>query len=313
MNDFNIIDTHAHFAVLENYNFEINNKGTERSQKFLSDISQLRHIVGYGKIIDMNFLLNNYLECMNLHKINISWIHQLSFQHILGYEVLSNKIIAKAIEKHPDKLRGFASVDIRKGKEALLELEDAILNMGMHGFKLNPNDYGGFMLNDKKLLYPFYEKCQSFGIPVSIHTGIPPGSMFKMHHNFPLLLDEVAVDFPQLTIIVEHMGYPWHDLTYFMVNRHENMFITITAIANILIRKNPKIFLLELSKMISQIGSEKILWGSDWTATPNIAEVLSFIKRASIPILLKKIMGLQQITERDKINILGKNALKILK
>ena len=48
MKDFNIIDTHAHFAVLENYNFEINNKGTERSKKFLSDISQLRHLVGYG-------------------------------------------------------------------------------------------------------------------------------------------------------------------------------------------------------------------------------------------------------------------------
>lgn len=60
MKDFNIIDTHAHFAVLENYNFEINNKGTERSKKFLSDISQLRHLVGYGKIIDMNFLLNNH-------------------------------------------------------------------------------------------------------------------------------------------------------------------------------------------------------------------------------------------------------------
>ncbi|MFD1909294.1 amidohydrolase family protein [Paenibacillus rhizoplanae] len=69
-----------------------------------------------------------------------------------------------------------------------------------------------------------------------------------MKHNYPILLDDVAVDFPDLTLIVEHMGHPWNDLCYYMVGRHDNMYVTITAVANILIHNNPKVFRMELAK-----------------------------------------------------------------
>jgi predicted TIM-barrel fold metal-dependent hydrolase len=91
-----------------------------------------------------------------------------------------------------------------------------------------------------------------------------------MKHNNPVLVDDIAVDFPNLTIIVEHMGYPWTDLCYNMVLRHPNMYVTLTATANILIHNNPIGFHMEIAKMLGILGSEKILWDSDWTATPNI-------------------------------------------
>ncbi|MFD2875576.1 amidohydrolase family protein [Paenibacillus rhizoplanae] len=80
---------------------------------------------------------------MDENQIAMSWVHQLSFEDVYGYEVLSNEKIAEAVRAHPDKLRGFASVNPYKGKEALAELDYAIKTLGMQGFKLNPNDYGG--------------------------------------------------------------------------------------------------------------------------------------------------------------------------
>lgn len=98
-----------------------------------------------------------------------------------------------------------------------------------------------------------------------------------------------------------------------MVARHKNMYITITAVANILIHQKPMFFKIELSKMISQIGSEKILWGSDWTVTPNIEEVLRFLKKVTFPFPMRLMMGLKNIEQSDLDNILGLNALRILK
>ncbi len=306
----NIVDTHAHFAVLKNKAIELSfSRNDPKIDRFFEDLNKLRRAAGSNQgIIGSSSFLENYLSCMDANNISIAWLHQLSFEEILGYEVLSNNDISEAIQEHPDRFIGFASVDPRKGERAVQELAFAIQSMGLHGLKLNPNDYGGFLLNDRNLLYPLYEKACELKIPVSVHTGITPGTIFRMKHNYPILLDDVAVDFPELTIIVEHMGYPWSDLSYYMVERHPNMFITITAVANILIHSKSHIFKAELAKMISQIGSEKILWGSDWTATPNIEEVLDFFKNLSLPFETDTAV----ITEDDIDNILKKNALRIL-
>lgn len=314
-NHMTIIDTHAHFAVQENKVKEMNLPENRHEAKvFMADLLNMKKLVGTrnGLIEDSN-MLEDYMECMETNNISVSWVHQLSFKNILGYDVLSNEQIAEAVRRYPQKLRGFAGVDPYQGKDAVKELEYAIKDLRLHGFKLNPNDYSGFDLNDQEKLYPLYEKCCELNIPVSVHTGITPGSIFRMRHNYPLLLDDVAVDFPELTIIVEHMGYPWNDLCYYMVGRHKNMYITTTAVANILIHTKPNIFVMELLKMISQFGSGKILWGSDWTVTPNVEEVLNFIKNISVPLPAKFISGVENIGKEDIENILGLNALRILK
>lgn len=309
-----IVDTHAHFALRRNKSAEEeSSRKSYQAKRMLDDLNKLKFTVGGKKaVVDEENLLEDYIKVMELNGISCAWIHQLSFRDILGYDVLSNEDISEAVKKYPDKLRGFASVDPRKGREAVKELAYAIEDLGLHGFKLNPNDYGGFYVNDKKL-YPLYEKCCEYKIPVSIHTGITPGSVFRMRHNYPLLLDDVAVDFPDLTIIVEHMGFPWNDLCYNMVGRHENMYITVTAVANILVHTRPNIFLLELAKMLSQLGSEKILWGSDWTVTSNIGEVLDFFKNISLPAPIRFMAGIEEIKKSDIENILGLNALRILR
>jgi predicted TIM-barrel fold metal-dependent hydrolase len=307
-----IVDTHAHFAVRENKSCEAaRSTHNKKAARLLRDLNKLKAMVsGGGDLLNSSNFLDDYIECMKSNKISISWLHQLSFESILGYETLSNEQISKAIGKYPRLFRGFASVNPHE-QDAPHKLESAIKNLGLHGFKLNPNDYGGFLLNDREKLYPLYEKCCKLEIPVSVHTGITPGTNFRMRHNYPVLLDDVAVDFPELTLIVEHMGFPWSDLCYYMVTRHDRMFVTVTAVANILIHTRPNVFKMELAKMISQCGCDKILWGSDWTVTPNIAEVLSFFRKITIPLPMR-LMGLSPITQRDIDKILGENALRIL-
>jgi predicted TIM-barrel fold metal-dependent hydrolase len=99
----------------------------------------------------------------------------------------------------------------------------------------------------------------------------------------------------------------------FMIYRHDNMYISITATSNIMIAINASLFASELCKMINQLGSGKILWGSDWTVTPNIKEVLKFIKNFKTPLFMKIAMNMKSIKKKDITNILGDNALKILK
>lgn len=308
---YKVIDTHAHFGLDSNKVIEKSITENGRRKRLLNDINELKQKVGFeDSVIDDDNSINAYVQIMKKNGIVQSWIHQLSFDEELGYEILDNKSIAMAIEKYPDLFKGFASVN-PNSSDSLEQLEYAIDVLKLHAFKLNPNDYGGFWLNDKDKLYPLYDYCSQINIPISVHTGITPGTIFKMKHNYPILLDDVAVDFPNLKIIVEHMGYPWNDLCYYMVGRHKNMYITTTAVANILIHNNPRNFILELCKMISIFGSEKILWGSDWTATPNIEEVLNYMKNLSIPISMRKMMNLPKISDNDIKNILYSNALNV--
>lgn len=299
------IDTHAHFGNEAMLNLE----RTSQVNPLVKEIDNIRETVGYKSMFDESTSLETLIEEMDRNMIEIAWLHQLSFKEVLGYDVLTNEEIQKAIEKYPERLKGFAGIDPRK-KDAPKELEYAIKDMGLHGFKMNPNDFGGYFLDDREVCYPLYEKALELDIPVSIHTGITPGPMFRMKHNNPLQLDDVAVDFPELTIFVEHIGFPWQDLTYNMVQRHKNMYITITAVANIMIHKSEALFYMEMAKMLGMIGSERILWGSDWTATPNIREVLDFFMHAEVPFPVQMMKG-PTLTDDRVADIVYMNAVRL--
>jgi predicted TIM-barrel fold metal-dependent hydrolase len=299
------IDTHAHFSPIR-----LQEEG-EIGKRLIDGINGLRRMVGeHGGLKESSLQAEVLLEIMEINQVSEAWLHQLSFQSLLGYETLSNAEIGDVLRRYPLKFRGFAGVNPKSGKDALNEIRRCIEDYGFSGVKFNPNDFGGYWLNSRELMYPLLELCCQLRVPVSFHTGMTPGPIFRMKHNNPLLVDDIAVDFPKLTIIIEHMGYPWTDLTYDLVCRHSNTYITVTAIANILIHRKPIKFLLELLKMIEMIGSDRILWGSDWTATPNMNEVLSFIRKKKVPFPLKMVMG--NISDADRRKILWGNAKSII-
>jgi uncharacterized protein len=101
-----------------------------------------------------------------------------------------------------------------------------------------------------------YRVAQDAGVPVTIHTGtsVFPGARSRL--GDPMDVDDVAVDFPKLTILLAHGGRPlWMDAAFFLVRRHPNVHLEVSGI--------PPAKLLEYFPRVEEIA-QKTIWGTDW-------------------------------------------------
>ncbi|HLA44141.1 MAG TPA: amidohydrolase family protein, partial [Aggregatilineales bacterium] len=156
----------------------------------------------------------------------------------------------------------FASVDPWKGKMALQELERSVSGLGLRGLKLHPTTQA-FFPNDTRF-YPLWEKCATLGIPVLFHSGqtgvgagTPGGGGYKLKYSQPMLLDDVAADFPELTIIMAHPAVPWQEEQLAVALHKGNVYIDLSG-------WSPKYFRPMLTKYISSLLQDKALFGSDY-------------------------------------------------
>lgn len=128
----------------------------------------------------------------------------------------------------------------------------------IRGLKLYPS-YQFFYPNERRL-YPIYEVCQELGIPVLFHIGssVIPGTRLK--YCDPIHLDDLAVDFPDLTVVMAHGGRGfWYDACAFLASHHPNFYIDVTGLV-------PS-RLLEHFPNLERIA-DKVVFGSDWPAMP---------------------------------------------
>src|SRR5262249_23624534 len=128
---------------------------------------------------------------------------------------VGNEEILALAEEHSDLVIPFASVDPRRGREAVAMARDLVA-AGARGFKVHPS-LQAFEPNDPAH-YPLYETIAEAGVPALFHTGqtgvgagLPGGGGVKLRYSNPLLLDDVAADLPELTVILAHPGVPWTD------------------------------------------------------------------------------------------------------
>ena len=175
---------------------------------------------------------------------------------------ISNDEVAELVRRSEGLLIGFATVDPWKGAAAVRELERC-QKLGLRGLKLQPITQG-FFLNDRRF-YPLWDACQSLGLPVLVHTGTtaigagsPGGRGLHLKYAQPIpALDDVAADFPRLTIIAAHPGWPWH-LELLAVARHKgNVYIDLSG-------WSPKYFPEEVVKYLNSVMPDKFLFGSDF-------------------------------------------------
>ncbi len=185
-----------------------------------------------------------------------------------GWAPVSNDYAADVARKYPEAFLGaWAGVDPWKGKAAVIEAERAIMELGMIGLKFQPV-IQGFFPNDKRF-YPLYEKCLKLGVPVLIHTGMtgagagmPGGAGFHLKYTRPIpYLDDVAADFPELTVIGAHPSWPWQDEMIAVALHKPNVYIDLSGWA-------PKYFPDSLKKEINSRLQDKVLYGSDYPEIP---------------------------------------------
>ncbi|HEX5451245.1 MAG TPA: amidohydrolase family protein [Candidatus Limnocylindrales bacterium] len=177
-------------------------------------------------------------------------------------ERMSNDEVAELAARSEGRLIGFASVDPWKGKAAIRELERC-RELGMRGLKLQPISQA-FALNDRRF-YPLWDAVRALGMPMVVHTGTtgigagaPGGRGLHLGYGRPVpALDDVAADFPDLTIIAAHFAWPWH-LELMAVARHKgNVYVDLSGWA-------PRYIPAEVLTYANSVIPDKFLFGSDF-------------------------------------------------
>ena len=160
----------------------------------------------------------------------------------------------------PDVLIPFASVDPNTDADPA-GMVQRYIDAGARGLKLYPS-YQFFYPNERRV-YPVYEVCQAAGIPLLLHIGSSVIAGTRLKYCDPIHLDDVAVDFPQLAIVMAHggRGY-WYDACAFMAAHFPNVYIDVTGLV-------PE-RLLEFFPAMEKFA-DKYVFGTDWPAMPKSA------------------------------------------
>lgn len=144
----------------------------------------------------------------------------------IGFDV-PNEYVAAYVAEHPEKLIGFASVDARDA-DAPATLERAIGELGLRGLKLAPTYQGFDPLSPEAMAV--YEVADGLGLPILWHQGTTFVRSAELRWALPLQIDQVAIRFPDLRIVIAHLGHPWIDDALVVVRKHPNVFADISAL-----------------------------------------------------------------------------------
>ena len=174
----------------------------------------------------------------------------------------SNEEIAELAAEHTDTVIPFASVDPGRGKAGVKMLHRLVGEHAMRGLKLHPNAQE-FYPNDRRV-YPLYAAAEELQVPVLIHSGHtgvgagePGGGGVRLKYSNPMLVDDVAVDFPELTIILAHPSFPWQDEAISICLHKPQVYIDLSG-------WSPKYFSPVLVQYANTLLKHKMLFGSDF-------------------------------------------------
>ena len=167
---------------------------------------------------------------------------------------VGNDAVAAVVAGQPDLFIGCASVDPREGMAGVRKLRRAVSELRFRGLKLLPFLYDAPPNN--AIYYPLYATCVELGIPVLILTGHT--AVAKPNEpGRPGYLDDVALHFPELSIIAGHAGFPWTDELISLSWKHKNLYIDTSG-------HRPKYYPAPLSRYLNSYGSHKVLFGTGY-------------------------------------------------
>ena len=185
-----------------------------------------------------------------------------------GFRRYDNEEVARIAGENADIMIPFASIDPAKGKAGAREARRLVREFGVRGFKFHPTMQGLFP-NDR-MAYPLYEAIAEEGAIALFHTGqtgvgagMRGGMGMRLKFSNPIHLDDVAADFPDMTIILAHPSFPWQEEALSVATHKPNVYIDMSG-------WSPKYFPPILVQYANTILKQKMLFGSDWPAiTPD--------------------------------------------
>ena len=177
-----------------------------------------------------------------------------------GHRPNSIEELIEGAARNNDVLIPFGSVDPWDA-DAVRRVTELAGELGVRGFKFHPS-LQAFEPNDRRF-YPVYEAICAAGVPALFHTGqtglgsaLPGGHGIKLRYSDPMLLDDVAADFPELTIVMAHPAVPWIDAQIAIASHKANCYIDLSG-------WSPKYFPPQLVRAIGRQLRTKALFGTD--------------------------------------------------
>jgi predicted TIM-barrel fold metal-dependent hydrolase len=175
--------------------------------------------------------------------------------------VTNDEVLAFA-DRNDDIVIPFVSVDPTRGTAGVREAQRLIDTGKVRGFKLHPQTQA-FFANDPAI-YPFYEVVEAAKLPIIVHsghsgmgTGMRGGGGIRLKYGNPMLLDDVAVDFPDMPIIIAHPSFPWQDEALSVCLHKPQVYIDLSG-------WSPKYFPPNLIQYANTQLKHKVLFGSDY-------------------------------------------------
>ena len=254
MNDLRISDIHIHIQPWEQLlpgPRETMARGKEKHFEFLLSVMQ-----------DPKLLLG-LMDEQRIHRVGMV---NYPSPDLMGFDDSTNDFSARYAEAAPDRLLPYGGVHPRFTKNAVRDVE-RLAELGIRMLKIHPphqrvaaNAYSDGLT----ALGDIYATCERIGMPVLIHTGtsIFPGARSKFGN--PMEIDDVAIDFPDLRIVMAHGGRPLYMAeAFFILRRHRHVWLDLSGI--------PPRTLLEYFPRIEEISAQ-LLWGTDWPS-PGVASM----------------------------------------
>ena len=183
-------------------------------------------------------------------------------ERITGRPQVSNDAVAEFAAKNADIAIPFASLDPNRGADAVREAKRLVSEGLVRGLKLHP-PLQQFFPNDR-IAYPLYEVFAEARLPVLFHTGhsgigtgMRGGGGIRLKYGHPMPIDDVAVDFPDLPIIMAHPSFPWQDEAISVCLHKAQVYIDLSG-------WSPKYFSPTLIQYANTLLKTKVLFGSDY-------------------------------------------------
>ncbi|UIO45213.1 amidohydrolase family protein [Brevibacillus brevis] len=200
-----------------------------------------------------------------------------------------NEALAKVISAHTELFSGFGTISMEHFRPMrAVQQVSRIRELGFLGVNIQPAFFE--MPIDDRKLYPVYAKAAELGLAVAIHTGINYSRIHPIRNEHPLLLDQVACDFPELTLIACHGGWPWVPEMVAVARKHPNVLMDLGGLS-------PRYLGVQgagwemMYRLANNLLQDQILFATDWPVFPLKRAIAEWKELSIKPEVLEKVLG----------------------
>ena len=170
--------------------------------------------------------------------------------------------VIEAVSRHPGRFSGQIGIDPTSGIQGLKRLRGLIEDHGFVGAHFYPHWFD--MTPDAAATFPFYAACAELGVPIQVQVGqsmVYSSERPMRSVGLPMTLEPIAQEFPELSLIGSHLGYPWIDEMIALTSLYDNVYLCTDSYA-------PRHWPESLNAYVAERGAGKVMFGTMWPTIP---------------------------------------------